>query len=183
MQQAGLSGHVGKGSIAVVSVKRVFTPIGDKNVLESVVIQISNADAGGPAGSRQPRFGSDVRKRAVPVVLVEMVGCPGRRSLKTSPIQDEEIHPAIVVEVDEGAAAPDGLHDVVFVIGGTVDQGSGKAGFPRNVRKVGAKRYARRCGAGLWLHSTGSDLSSQPDRGERRRGRDKQRTAAKKLHC
>ena len=59
---------------------------------------------------RQSGFFGDVGECAVAIVLVEAIGGAGGDPSKRVP-EAEDIEPAVVVVIDEGAAAADGFED------------------------------------------------------------------------
>src|SRR5579862_2085805 len=106
--------HFGKGAVAVVTVEQVFSPIGDKNVLEAVVVVVADADTLSPAGMGQASFFGYVGEGSVAIVPKKFVA--GRRPLQfeARAVDQEDIKPAVVVVIDEGHAGPRGLEDVFF---------------------------------------------------------------------
>ena len=110
--QVSLLGHVGEGAVAVVAVELVLAVVGEKQIFEAVVVVVANADADGPAGIPQARFFRHVFERAVAIVLVEPVRRIRRNGFEGSSAEDEDVHPAVVVVVEEGAAAAHLFDDV-----------------------------------------------------------------------
>ena len=47
-----------------------MSPVGDKQIFETVVVVVTDAHSAGPARFEQPRFLGDVRECAVAVVLI-----------------------------------------------------------------------------------------------------------------
>ena len=72
--KAGTLGYVGKRPIAVVSIETVLAEVGAKNILESVVVVVTDANAGRPARCLQTGFLGDVGEGAVAIVLVKAIG-------------------------------------------------------------------------------------------------------------
>src|SRR5712692_6601268 len=71
--KAGTLGHVGKRSIAVVSIKTVLPEVSTENILESVVVVVTDANAGRPARCLQTGFFRDIDEGAVAIVLVKAI--------------------------------------------------------------------------------------------------------------
>ena len=71
--KAGTVGHVGKSSIAVVAIETVLPEVGTKNILESVVVVIADANAGRPARCLQASLLRDIGEGSVVIVLVKAI--------------------------------------------------------------------------------------------------------------
>ena len=54
-RQPGSCGHVREGSIAIVAVEDVLSPVGDEQVFEAIIVVVADADAAGPAVFEQSR--------------------------------------------------------------------------------------------------------------------------------
>jgi hypothetical protein len=112
VKQAGFPGHIGEGAIAVVAIEAILAVIGEKEILEAVVVVVPNANALRPSDIDQARLDGDIRECAVAVVLVEAIGGAGWGVLKSPAAEDEDVHPSVVVVVEEGAAGCHGLDDI-----------------------------------------------------------------------
>ncbi len=112
MKQTCFLSHVGEGAIAVVAIEAILAVVGEEEILEAVVVVVSDANALRPSDVDQAGLDGDVSERAVAVVLVEAVGGVGRSVLEAPATQDEDVHPSVVVVVEEGAAGRHGLDDV-----------------------------------------------------------------------
>ena len=112
LQEAGLLCHVSEGAVAVVAVKAVLAVVGDEKVVEAIVVVIADADAHGPARIGKPGFLGDVGEGAIAVVFVQAIAGSGRNTVQATAGEQEDIHPAIVVVVDEGATRAHDLEDV-----------------------------------------------------------------------
>src|SRR5580704_2005779 len=105
----GLLGGIGEGSVAIVVPQGAITPVGDVQVVETIIIVVARANALAPASAGNAGFEGDIGKGAVPVVLVEPAHWRLTRwplGFKAGTVHQKDIEPAIVVVVDEGAAAP-----------------------------------------------------------------------------
>ena len=140
--QARLLRHVGESAVAVISVERVLSPVGAEKILESIVVVVAHAHRRSPAHLREAALRRHVGERAVAVVFVEAVRRFGRSPAESCAAQDENVHPAVVVVVDERAAAARGFDDVVRMVWVSVDCWRGQACFARNVGEVRIKRPA-----------------------------------------
>src|SRR5262249_38406346 len=76
-------------------------------------------------------------ERAVAPVAVEVVGrpLPLRKALEGSAVDQEDVRPAVVVEVDEGGAAAGGLEQVLVRLAAAEDRDGLEAGLLRDVRE------------------------------------------------
>jgi hypothetical protein len=112
VQQAGFGRHIGKCAVAVVAVEAVVAVVGEEQVLEAVVVVVADADAHSPAGIGESGFGGHIGKRAVAVVVIEPVAGARRSAFERTAAEQEDVHPAVVVVVEEGASAAHRFHDV-----------------------------------------------------------------------
>ena len=151
LREPGLRGHVGEGAVAVVVVQHVVPVGGDEQVVEAVVVVVADRHRRRPAGARQPRLRRDVGERAVAVVLVEAIRGFGRRVLEAGAAQHQDVHPAVVVVVEEGDAAPDDLDDVALRVDAAVDARLRQPGFLRDVGEAGIEGAAGRLAPRLRL--------------------------------
>src|SRR5262249_41955068 len=76
-------------------------------------------------------------ERAVAPVAVEVVGrlLPLRKALEGRTVDQEDVRPAVVVEVDEGGAAAGGLEQVLVRLAAAEDRDGLEAGLLRDVRE------------------------------------------------
>src|SRR4029077_10758313 len=150
IREARFLRYVGESAIATVAKEGVLSVIGDEKIFEAVVVVIPDADGRRPADFLQARFFGDIGECAVAIIVIEAIrralGCTG----KTRAAEDENIHPAVDVVIEEGTAAAGGLENVVGVIGIAVDRWSGEAGFCGDIRELCIERPAGKCRARLW---------------------------------
>src|ERR1700680_12879 len=97
--------NIGERSVAVVAVKHVLTEISAKDIVKAIVVVVSDADSGGPPKRAQPCFFGDVHKRSVAVVFVQPIRGTVRSASEPSPRQHKQIHPPIIIVINERAAA------------------------------------------------------------------------------
>ncbi len=109
-------GHVGKRAIAVVVVQAVLPQVRDEEVIEAIVVVVADAHAVCPAGRLQPGLLGDIGEGAVAIVLVQPVRRLRRIAVQSCARQQKDIHPAIVVVIDECAAAAVGFENVLLRI-------------------------------------------------------------------
>jgi len=114
--------------------------IGEEEILPTVVVIIAHAHALGPSGIGEPGFGGDVGEGAVAIIVVEPVTGAGRSSDERAPSENEDIHPAVVVVVEKGAAGGHGFDDVGKAVGLAVDDRLCEAGGLGYIDKPGEGR-------------------------------------------
>jgi len=105
MQQSCLRCHIGKCAVAVIVVKPVVTVVGQEQIFKPVIIVVANAHPNCPTWVGEAGFGRDIGKAAVTIVVVEAVARAGRCSIKGSAAEEKQVHPAVIVVVDESATA------------------------------------------------------------------------------
>src|SRR5262249_18373826 len=74
---------IGERAVTIVAPQRAIAPIGNKQIIPSVIVVISRADALAPTGVRHTGGGGDVGECAIAVVLVKTAdGSLPRRPLR-----------------------------------------------------------------------------------------------------
>ena len=73
LSEAGFFGDIGKGSIAIVVVENDSAPVGHNQIVEAVVIVVSDAASLPPTGARQTSLFGHVGESSVPVVVEQKV--------------------------------------------------------------------------------------------------------------
>jgi hypothetical protein len=147
---AALLGHVGEGAVAVVVPQLRPAQAGQVDVGEAVVVEVAHRDshaiAGGPDAALlgdvgEPELALAVRSDAE--VVVEEPRALQRVRLRVRPqrsaLHQEDVHPAVVVVVDQGRA---GAHDLghielaghAVVVGEDQPALGGTVGEDRNLR-------------------------------------------------
>jgi len=137
--QAGFFRDIGERSIAIVAMQLVLSEAGAEKILETIIVIVSDADAGGPANRLQAGFLSHVSEGAVAVVFVEPVGCAEGRAFRASAGKDEQIHPAVVVVINEGAAATGRFENVFLAFHAAVDDWLVQPGRGGDIYEMGIK--------------------------------------------
>src|SRR4029077_968081 len=138
----GLLCDIGEGAVTVIVVQHVLAPIGDKQVLKAVVVVIAHANAGRPTRAEQTGLGGHIGKSAVTIILVEAVGSSFGGGLESCPAEEENVEPAVVIVIEQGASAAHCLHDVFLLGDAAIDRWKMQPRRFRNVRKLGVKRKA-----------------------------------------
>ena len=135
-QQTGLLGHICESSITVIFVKPIVTKISTENIFEAIVVVVANTNSVRPAGRRQSRFLCHVGERAIAIVLIEAVRCFRRITFQAGSGEDKNVHPSVIVVVDEGAPASVRLHDVFLRLHPAVNDRSVQARLPRYIGEL-----------------------------------------------
>ena len=71
-RDAGFFGHVRKGSIAVVMIQNVATPVADEQIVVAVVVVVADTASLAPARCREARFFRHIVKCAVAIVMKQV---------------------------------------------------------------------------------------------------------------
>ena len=95
-------------------------------------------------------FGN-VSEGAIAIIFVEAVGGARRSALEQGPGEEKDIHPAVIVVVNEGAATAVGLQNVFVDLSTTVNGGRVKSGGGGYVGEMRVKRAPGRRLAGHGL--------------------------------
>ena len=103
-------------------VEDVMSPVGDEQILETVVVVVTDTHSAGPARFEQPRFLGDVCECAVAVVLIEAIARTFGSVRQANSRRDKDVEPAIVVVVQKCTAAACHLDDVVLAVNAAVDR-------------------------------------------------------------
>ncbi len=171
MKKSGLLRDIGEGAVAIVVIEDVLAPVGQKQIVEAVVIVVADGNGGGPSVASEAGFFGDVDKGTVAIVFVEAVGGSRRRAFQTGAAEKKNVEPAIVVVVDKRAATADRFDDVGFFRFAAVDDGRVEAGLRRDVDKMSTEGQPRRFSPGLRFHLTrGNALCPGPGNGGSQQG-------------
>ena len=113
-QDAGRLGHVREASIPVVPIEIVGPVVGDVEVLPAVAIVVGDHDAHAESPPRNARFIGDVGEGPIPAVAIE--GVPERSGwsikIRAPAVDQVQVHPSVVVVVEERAAGTHRLRQV-----------------------------------------------------------------------
>src|SRR5258708_330241 len=111
--QSGFPGYVGKSAVPIVVIEDVLAPVSDEQILKPIVIVVANTNSGRPTCAEQARFRGYVGEGAVPIIFVEPVRRARRSSREARPAKAQNIHPTIVILVEQSAPPPHGFHHIV----------------------------------------------------------------------
>src|SRR5215469_2883742 len=119
--QSRASRYIGESSVSVVTIKNVLAEICAENIFESVVVVIPDADAASPTHAVKPRLLRNVGERSVAIILVQPIRRAIRSAFNPRAAKDKQIHPSVIVVVNEGASAAGGFQNVFLGVHAAVD--------------------------------------------------------------
>src|SRR5205823_13328387 len=142
------------GFIPVIVIKHILTVVGDENIVETIIVVVTHSHCRSPACSDQSSFDRYICKRAVAVIFVEPIRRAEWRSFQASSAKDKQVHPAIVIVVDEGHSTPNHLDDVALRVHTTIDNRLSKTCLFSDIAKMRQKWTTGRLASGLRLYAT-----------------------------
>src|SRR6267143_85174 len=131
--------EIDESSVAVIAIKRVLPKTGAKDIVKAVVVVVCNTDSTGPSKRTQACFYRNIGKCPVPVIHVQSIGRAFGSATQARAAQNKQIHPPIIVVINEGAAASGGLHDVLFDFCVAVDYRRAQARRSSDVHEMGVE--------------------------------------------
>src|SRR6185295_13494426 len=101
-------------ALAVVQVEQIRSPICDEKILVAVVVDVPHARPVAPSGVGQAGSLGHISESSLPGVAIEPVGGHRRLSeaFQSRRIDDEEVDPAIAVEIESGETRAISLNNV-----------------------------------------------------------------------
>jgi len=90
----------------------------------AVIVVVADADGVCPANIFQSGLLCNLGEGAVTIVFVESIRGAGRTTFKTCAAQKKNVEPAVVIVVEESAAATIGLDDELLAIDATINDGA-----------------------------------------------------------
>ena len=111
-----LSSYLSKRSISVVMEQQILSPVRDEEIIEAIVIKVSDTHTLAPSASRQAGLFGDVRKGSIPIVVKQLVAWrrAWSKSLYPRAVHKEQVQPAISVVVEERDPGAGRLQDVLL---------------------------------------------------------------------
>ena len=100
-------GDIREGPVAIIVVEDVVPPIADKQIVEAIVIIVTDATSLSPTRMGQTSLLSDIRKGPVTVVVKEVTRglTIALTQLEARTVYQKNVDPAIIVVIEEGYAA------------------------------------------------------------------------------
>src|ERR1035441_9805444 len=154
--EAGFARDIGEGTVAVVVKQDIVSPESDEEIDEAIVVVVAGTDSLSPAGEGDAGLLGDVGEGAVMQIAVEMAGrlLSFRETFEAAAVDQEDVGPAVVVEVEGGSAAARRFENVALYLVASVFGFGGEAGLGGDVDEVdfGGKGPRRR---GVWFSRHG----------------------------
>src|SRR6266498_792517 len=112
----GLLAHIRKRPISTVMIEDVSSVAGNVKILPAVAIVITRGHAHTEASPCHAGFLGDVGECSIVIIMIKRVLERFCRSKKIgrSAIDEVDIHPTIVVIIEEGASATDGFRQMTL---------------------------------------------------------------------
>src|SRR5215469_12014311 len=185
VRESGGFGHVGESSVAVVSIESVLPEIGAKDVVKAVVVVVAYTNPAGPADRVQAGFLGDIRERPVAVVLVQPIRRAFGSASQARAAENKQIHPPVIVIINERAAASGGFHDVLFDLFIAIAHRRVQSGGSGYIHEVSVERAPGQRGSRQGLGGMGRNaLPQQADRTQPERAAqpESEKTTAVEVH-
>src|SRR5579872_4656152 len=151
-RHACLLAHVGKRSVPVVVIQNIFSEVGHVQVVPSVVVVVTDANALSPAGMRDAGFRGNVGECAVAIIAEKMrsgfTAC--REAFEARAVYQKNVEPSVVVVIVKGNPASRCFQQIFVLMFAAVDGLRIQTGFARDVEKADAQVRVR-CWLLLWL--------------------------------
>src|SRR5437867_9734492 len=109
--------YVGECTVTIVLVKNAASVGCDENIRPPVVVVVADGNTHSEGSARHARFLGHIGECAIAIVLVKRIAERlGRRPEIAWPaVHQVNIHPSVVVEVEEGTTGPQSLRKVAIV--------------------------------------------------------------------
>ena len=109
-------GDIGERSVVIIVVEHGAIEIGDVEVFPAIVVVVADGHSEAPSAMPDARLGADVGESAVVIVVVKLAGMAlaGAHVFQRGAVYQENVHPAVVVIVEDSHAAAHGFHDVAL---------------------------------------------------------------------
>ncbi len=117
MHETRLFRDIDELALPGVLVQNLLPEISHQQIVVAIVVVVANAGPLPPAASHQVGLFGDIGKRAVPIVLVEMIRrlLPLWKAFQSCSIDKKYVRPAIVVVIEDCNPAAGSFDDVFFV--------------------------------------------------------------------
>src|SRR5262249_53138430 len=111
-----LVGHVSEGAIAIVPVKNAAAVLRNIEIGKPIKVVIGHSNAHSVASAWHASLLRYVGKRAIAIVTIQRVAKRGLwvEEIAAAAIDQIDVHPAVIVVVEEGAAGSGSLRQVVL---------------------------------------------------------------------
>jgi hypothetical protein len=142
LQQTGFRSDVGEGAVAVIAIENVLAVVADDEVVPAVVVVVADTTALTPAAAGKAGFGSDIGEGAVAIVFEEVRDwfLAFGKALETSAVDEEDVDPVILIEVEESYSAACGFEEVTVLVFAAKDSFGIETGLTSDVNEGDAER-------------------------------------------
>jgi len=111
--ESGRFRHVCKGAVSVIAIEHVAPPVTDEEIVEPIIVVVADAAGLAPSAVRKAGTRGDVRECAVPVVS-KQVAREFLLGIETSAVNEKDVKPAIVIEIEERNSAAHFFEQILF---------------------------------------------------------------------
>src|SRR3977135_3862509 len=115
--KAGFLGHVCERAVAIVLVENAATIGCDEDIRPPVVVVVTDGNAHSESSACHARSFGHIGERAVAIVLVKCIAdrLSGGPEIAQPAVHQVDIHPAVIVVVEESTTGPQSLRKVAIV--------------------------------------------------------------------
>src|ERR1035437_4951106 len=145
LQETCLFGHLGKSAVTVIAEQRVLPVVAEEQVIPAVVVVIAYRAGLAPARVSETCLQSHIGKCAVAVILEKMTGglLPLGKALKPPAVYEKNIHPVVLVIVEESRAAAGSFQQIFVAVLAAKDGLHVESGLLGNVDELNSQRRPR----------------------------------------
>ena len=112
----GFIRHVGKRAVTVIVIENVVTYLRDVEIGKAIAVIVTHGNSHAITAAGDPSFLSDISEAPIAIVAVERVTQRPRRIIEMTlaAVDQVDVHPTVVVEVEEVAAGSAGFRQMLF---------------------------------------------------------------------
>ena len=134
---ARLRRYIRERPIAIVAIQDSAIEIGNIKIFIAVVVVVANGHSETPSTVSQSRLCADVDKCTVMIVAIKLAGVAlaGANVFQGRSVDQQDVHPTIIVIVEHRDTAAHGLHDVLL-FGTATGEMENDSGGARDIYKL-----------------------------------------------
>src|SRR5437588_233407 len=116
ISHASFRRDISERAITIVAIEHCTIYISNVEIFPAVIVEVADGGAKAPTAVPYPCFRADIGEGAIVIIPVELAGVAFVRMkiLQRGTVDQEDIHPAVVVVVENCNAAAHGFHDVTL---------------------------------------------------------------------